>query len=132
MSELIEDDELLYRRIPASTGWYSPDTGEIKLEAFAPHKINDLTGLSLSRAKFKSVADAAQGQPGKSYYVAVLQAGTLRANGLAVRQDPPDDLSHAELPDLNASNRKADQTLERQRLIVDLCLRVEGPFSTPA
>jgi hypothetical protein len=49
-----------------------------------------------------------------------------------VIQDPPDDPSHAELPDLNAGNRKADLTLERQRIIVDLCLRVEGPFSTPA
>ncbi len=59
----IEDDELLYRRVPASTGWYDP--------------------------------------------------------------------AHAELPGLNSESRKANQTLERQRILADkLSLRVEGPFET--
>jgi len=42
------------------------------------------------------------------------------------------DAAHAELPDLNSTLRKADQTLERQRMLAnELSLRVEGPFTTP-
>ena len=39
---------------------------------------NDVTGLSVSRAKYKSIQDAAKGLRGKAYYVAVLRAGDLR------------------------------------------------------
>ena len=44
-SEPIADEELLYRRIPASTGWYDPLAAGLKPEAFAPHKTNGATGL---------------------------------------------------------------------------------------
>lgn len=129
-SEPIADEELLYRRVPASTGWYSPESG-LKPEAFAPHKIHDATGLSLSRGKYKSAEDAALGQPGKSYYVVVLHAADLRGQGIAVEPQPlPGDPGHAELPGLNSDNRKQDLTLERQRILATLALRVEGPFSS--
>ncbi|HTU18970.1 MAG TPA: hypothetical protein VMG10_12995 [Gemmataceae bacterium] len=130
-SEPITDDEWLYRRVPASTGWYSHETG-LKPEAFAPHKTEDATGLSISRAKFKTIAEAAKGRPGKSYYVAILSAGDLQKQGIVVASRPllPNDPGHAELPDLNSSNRKTAETLERQRILVSLCLRVEGPFAT--
>ena len=125
----LADNELLYRRVPESTGWYSPTTG-LKSEAFAPHKMNDATGLSVVRAKYKSVEEAAQGRPDKSYYVAVLRTADLRQNGIQVVSRPqPDDPGHAELPELKSSNRKANRTLELQRLLTELCLRVEGPFS---
>ena len=130
--EPIADEELLYRRVP--TGWYDPATALLKSEAFAPHKSNDVTGLSVSRAKYKSLEEAARGRPGKSYYVAVLRAADLRRNGIRFVPRPgvPDgyDPAHAELPDLNSGNRKSDETLERQRLLAEeLCLRVEGPFA---
>jgi hypothetical protein len=48
-TEPIADDELLYRRIPVSTGYYSPITNEINSQAFAPHKTEDVTGISLYR-----------------------------------------------------------------------------------
>jgi len=129
-SEPIDEDELLYRRVPASTGWYVPENG-LAPEAFAPHKTEDRTGLSVSRARYKSLEAAAKGRPGKSYYVAVLRARDLFAKGIAVAPRPlPDDPAHAELPDLNSQNRKSDETVERQRLLVELCLRVEGPFLT--
>lgn len=128
-SEPIADDEVLYRRVPASTGWYSPDSG-LKPEAFAPHKTNDATGLSISRKKHKTVEEAARGQPGKSYYVVILRAGDLRKQGIAVEPRPlPGDPGHAELPELNSSNRKTSETLERQRILVSLRLGVEGPFT---
>jgi hypothetical protein len=124
--EPIADDELLYRRVPLP--WYSPNTG-LMPEAFAPHKINDATGVSVARAKYKLAEDAARGRPGKQYYVACLQAGKLRENGIAVVPRPePDDPGHSELPDLNAANRKDDRTLELQRLLVHLTIDVQGPF----
>lgn len=129
----VADDELLYRRIPVI--WYDSSTGTPKPEAFAPHKTRDITGLSVSRARFKSLEQAARGMPGKSYYVAVLRAGDLRQAGLAVepRPETPDgyDVSHAELPDLNSATYKDDVTLERQRILVTLCRQVAGPFETP-
>jgi hypothetical protein len=131
--EPIADDELLYRRVPASTGWFDPVTRILKPEAFGPNKTRDVTGISVTRAKFKSIEQAAQGQPGKSYFVAVLCVGDLRKTNFTVKPQPnvPGgyDISHAELPDLNASNYKSTETLERQRDLAErLCLRVEGPF----
>lgn len=129
-SEPITDEDVLYRRVPASTGWYSPESG-LRPEAFAPHKTNDTTGLSLSRAKYKSAEEAARGQPGKSYYVVVLRVADLRRNGIAAEPKPlTSDPSHAELPGLNSGNRKQVLTLERQRILVTLALRVEGPFAS--
>ena len=130
-TETIADDELLYRRVPESTGWYNPATGILASQAFAPHKTNDATGLSVSRATYQSIEEAAKGRPGKSYYVAVLRCSDLRQNGIDIVQTPPDDPSHADFPDLNSANRRAEETLERERLLVQLCLRVQGPFRSP-
>src|ERR1700741_4182205 len=103
-SEAIEDEELLFRRIPVASNWYSPETGEINAQAFAPHKKNDKTGLSLAREKYKSAEEAARSQSGKPAYVAVLRAGTLRAVGIEITPRPnlPDDPGHTELPDINS------------------------------
>lgn len=128
-SEPITDEEVLYRRVPASTGWYSRETG-LKPEAFAPRQ-DDTTGLSVSRGKYKSIEEAARGRPGKTYYVAVLRAGDLRKQGIAIEPRPrAGDPGHSELPDLNSGNRKTTETLERQRVLASLCLCVEGPFAT--
>ena len=135
--EPIIDDELLYRRVPASTGWFDPVSRVLKPEAFGPNQKRDLTGISVIRARFKSIEQAACGQPGKSYFVAVLRVGDLRQANYIVKPQPnvPGgyDISHAELPDLNAANYKASETLERQRELAErLCLRVEGPFQNGA
>ena len=101
----------------------------LKPDAFGLHRTNDATGLSFVRAKYKSIEEAATGWPGKSYYVAVLRVADLRQNGIEVVPRPrPNDPGHAELPELNSGNRKADETLERQRLLAEVCIRVEGPF----
>ena len=116
-----------------------PQDGSIKPLGFSnqkrlvPTSNGDLTGISVTRAKFKSIEQAAQGQQGKSYFVAVLCVGDLRNAKFTVKPQPnvPGgyDISHAELPDLNAGNYKATETLERQRELAEkLCLRVEGPF----
>jgi hypothetical protein len=127
-AESVADDELLYRRIPASTDWYDPGTGELDDQAFAPHKDRDLTGLSLYRAIFKTIEETAAGQPGKSYYVATLRARDIRAAGIEITRDDPGDPGHVVLPSLNGTNRKDDRTLKLQRVLAGLPLSVSGPF----
>ena len=133
--EPISDDELLFRRVPVSTGWFDPTSGILQSAAFAPHKLRDITGLSVSRAKYKTSEQAAQGQPGKSYYVAVFTAFNVNQLGMTVvpRPEVPGgyDPAHAELPELNSGNYKETITLERQEALAKACLRVEGPFETP-
>lgn len=130
----IDDGEELYRRIPEC--WFDPLRGTIDPAAFGPHKDRDTSGLSVTRAKHKSIQDAARGQSGKKYYIAVLRAGDLRRNGITIEPRPETeagtDPAHAELPELNSAVRKADITLERQNLLADaLCIRIEGPFQSP-
>jgi hypothetical protein len=120
--EPIADDELLYRRVPES--YYDATTGRPLHLAFGPHKMNDTTGLSLARAKYKTAAEAANSpQPGKRFYIAVLRAADVRLAGMAIDPRPtPDDPAHCEFPDLRTDNRKETVTLERQRRLVELCL----------
>jgi hypothetical protein len=130
-TEPVADDELLYRRISVASGWYSPAAG-LKGAAFAPHKTEDETGLSVWRAKYKTVERAARGRAGKSYYVAILRAGDLTQRGIEVVPHPlSDGPGHAELPNLTSANRKTDRTRELERIRVDWCRSVEGPFASP-
>ena len=126
----IADDELLYRRIPAT--WYDAATGRPTKETFAPNKDRDTSGLSLSRGKYKTAEQAAlSNQPGKSYYVAVLRALDVRQAGITIEPRPePGDPGHCEFPDMRSDNRKASLTIERQLRLVDLC-QIQGPFVTP-
>ncbi len=131
-SEPVQDDEILYRRTPATTNWYDPSrTPPLEPEAFRPNR-NDDTGISLSRAKYKTAEQAAVGRAGNQYYVAVLRAGDIWAAGMEVAARPlPDDPSHAEIPTLTYDNRKSKQTIEWRALLAEqLCLRIDGPFST--
>jgi hypothetical protein len=132
-AEPISDDELLYRRVPASLNLYDPISKPHLLpDAFRPNA-NDVTGLSVYRAKYKSVEQAAQGRAGKEYYVAVLRAGDLRSKGIEVSPRPLEgEPGHAEIPGLMYQNRKEDWALEWKVLLSqELCLRVEGPFASP-
>lgn len=130
----IADHELLYRRIPVSQGYYDPavDLNPSPM-AFKPTR-DDASGLSVYRAKYKTIEAAAQGRPGKSYYVAVLRAGDLRAIGIdAVPQPLEADPGHAGIAGLTYENRKRMPYLEWQTLLAEqLCLRIEGPFSSRA
>lgn len=129
-TEPISDDELLYRRIPVNPEYFNPAVRDKPArDSYAPRK-NDLTGLSLSRAKYKSPAEAARSPQDKRYYVAVLRAGDIRRHGIRVVPAPwPNDPGHAELPDLVYENRRQDETKEHMRLLAEkLTIRVEGPF----
>lgn len=126
-TEPIGDDELLYRRVPESTGWW--DGRQLDRVAFNPRK-HDTTGLSVSRAKYTTIEQAARGQQGKRYFIAVLRAGDLRSHGISVHPAPlPGDPGHAEITSLKYEKPKADWTLSQMMLLATaLCLRVEGPF----
>jgi hypothetical protein len=131
-TEPIADEELLFRRIPASQGWYDPQaTPPLNPEAFRANA-NDTTGLSLYREKYKTIDEAARGREGKEYYVAVLKAGDLRAVGIDIAPRPLEgDPGHAEIPEMNYADRKTDRSRDCKVLLADrLCLRVEGPFKS--
>ena len=128
--EPIDDDELLFRRVPVSAGWYRPDQAPaLEAEAFRPNK-SDSTGVSLFREKYTTIEQAARGRPGKSYYVAVLRAGDLRNAGMKVDPRPLEGSpGHAEIGNLTYENRRSRQAVEWRFLLAErLCLRVEGPF----
>ncbi len=63
-SEPVADHKIRYRRIPATSGFYDPhvDPNPSPL-AFRPTQL-DTTGLSLSRAKYKTLEQAGQGREG--------------------------------------------------------------------
>jgi len=129
-AEPVADDELLYRRVPVSTGWFNPQLAPpLSPKAFHPNR-NDTTGISLSRAKHKTVEEAARGKEGKSYYIVVLCAGDLRRHGIEVIPAPTvDDPGHTELPGLKYADRQPDEVLEWEKLLAhQLCLKIEGPF----
>lgn len=124
-TEPVADEELLFRRVPGL--WYQ--ASDLSLEAFHPHKDRDKTGLSLVRAKYKTIEEASVGRSGKSYFVAVFRAGDLVRNGIHVAPAPlPGDPGHVELPQMNASNRHKRETVERKARLKELCLSIEGPF----
>ncbi|NQV25669.1 MAG: hypothetical protein HQ518_15025 [Rhodopirellula sp.] len=127
----IEDDEILYRRIPVSREWYV--NGELHPEAFGPRK-DEHSGISVYRKRFKSLEDVAQGKSRKGYFVVSLRVSDLKTCGITVEPRPEvedgwDD-AHAELPGLNAANRKTDEAEELQAILAELgvILPVEGPF----
>lgn len=125
-TERIGDDELLFRRIPASMRWVV--AGTLSPEAFRARP-DDLTGISLSREKFNSIQGAAQGPSSQGYFVAVLRAGDLRSKGIEPSPAPlPGDPGHAEIGSLTYANRKSDSAIEQRNLLAGLCIRVEGPF----
>ena len=130
-TEPVADHELLYRGIPAASGFYDAEVDPSPSPlAFRPTR-SDTSGLSLSRAKYKSIAEAGRGREGKQYFVAVLRAGDLRRLGIEVVPRPvEDDPGHCEIADLTFDNRKAMPFAEWQALLAEqLCLRIEGPFS---
>ena len=133
-SEPIADHEILYRRIPAASGFFDPSVDPRPSPlAFRPTK-NDTTGLSLSRAKYTALETAGRGREGKQYYVAVLRTGELRRLGMDVVPRPLEgDPGHCEIAELTFANRKAMPFAEWQALLAEqLCLRIEGPFPQDA
>lgn len=131
----IDDDELIFRKIPVSQSWYDPEKKFLSIQAFKPNKNRDLSGISMDRARcekhpeFRSIEEAAIGKSPNGYYVAVLRVGDLRAHGISLESRPlQDNPGHAELPDLRADNRNEDKAIAIKDALVRLVLEVQGPF----
>ncbi|MBI4716806.1 MAG: hypothetical protein HY763_03300 [Planctomycetes bacterium] len=127
-TEPIADDELLYRRVPEA--WFDRKTDARPSPlAFKPRE-GDVTGISVSRGKYKTPEQAAVNQSGKSYYVAVLRAGDLRTCGMDVVARPQEgDPGHAEIPELTFASRQTPTAKGFQLLLAErLCREVLGPF----
>ena len=127
-TEPVGPEELLYRRIPAAAGWYSPAAG-LSPRAFRP-KEDDVSGLSLVRSKYASVEEAARGIGKNGYYIAVLPVPRLLDAGLTIMPRPlPDNLGHVDLADLTFANRKSDRSLEIMTALAQtLTSEVLGPY----
>ena len=122
----VADNEILYRRIPVSTGWYAG--GQLSPEAFDP-RADETSGISVYRGKYKVLGDVAKGRSKKGYFVAEVRAGDLRRHRIEIDPRPePDDPGHAELPGLTCFNRLESEGQERKLLLARLFSRVHGPF----
>lgn len=133
----VEEGEILFRRIPKSQPWYDPhgDDSHPKWAAYQPNK-RDVTGISLVRARFKTIEEAARGAEGKEYFIAKLRASDLIALGLTLRTDaevelePGDepDIAHVSVAELRTETKKAPGTVEILKRLSQLDFGVEGPF----
>ena len=134
--DLIDDDELLYRRVSVRSGWYDPETNILLRTAFNPSAERDQTGISLDRARsdkhphFRTIEQAATGPSPDGYYIAVFRVGDLRAHNIEVVAKPVEhNPGHAELPDLRHVNKNTERFDNIVKMLTEnLRLRVEGPF----
>lgn len=133
-TEPIDDDELIFRRIPVSKPWYA--NGQLSPEAFDPRP-DETTGISVYRAKYKTIEDAAKGKGKKGYFVAIFRTRDLRQRGIEVvprpihpedPRHPEYDPGHAEFPDLTAQSRGSSEAEETKLALTTLAIEVKGPF----
>lgn len=124
----IADDELIYRRIPASQGWYDPEsTLPLSPKAFRPRS-GDNDGISVTRASFRSPAEEAKNNRGVRFFVATLCVGDIRKHGMDVVAQPIDgNPGHAIIPELRYESRKETDNFQ-QLLAHRLCHCVVGPL----
>lgn len=129
--EPIGDDEFLYRRIPVSTNWCSG--GELSPEAFDPRK-DDLSGISLTRSKYRTPHESAVGSSRRGYYVAACSVRKLREAGFHCAPEPiEDNPGHAEITDVRFGNRESDRTKELKLQLANLFKdNIQGPFLSDA
>ena len=106
-SDPIQEEEILYRRIPFNQNFFDFDRRCCTPQAFSPHKDRDQDGLSVYRDKYKLPKDAATNSAGKHGLLATFLAKKLMDLGIDIRPAPlQDDPGHALLPGLNSNDRK--------------------------
>ena len=129
-STQISDDEILFRRIPVSQGWYSQ--GVLSPEAYRP-RYHDEDGISFWRAKYRNLQAVAHGPSPRGYWVALLRVGDLRTHGIeCVPTESVEGAGHVSIPSLNHADRKKPLVEEMKVLLAtQLTVNVEGPFHGP-
>jgi hypothetical protein len=130
-TEPVAEDEILYRRVPVSMGWCSET--DVSPNAFDPRD-DETTGISIYRAKYKSIEAAAKGRSKRGYFIVVFRASDLLRAGIRIEPRPLlDDIGHAELPQLTSQTRDSDEAKSFMvKLATMLWARIEGPFVSPA
>ncbi len=74
----VDVDEIVYRRVPVKQNYYTAENGYLSPTAFRATP-NDLTGISVSRARFLKAAKAAAdiGYEGEQYWIIELRVKDL-------------------------------------------------------
>jgi hypothetical protein len=110
-NEPVEDSEFVYRRIHAN--FYDAALAiPIGPEAFRPTR-NDVSGISVFRARFAGPTDTLPLDPekAKTYYVAQLLVGDIHRLGLMVVPEPvfTGPSGHAVIPELSWQAYQTDK-----------------------
>ena len=131
-SEAVEDEEIVYRRVPAPH-WAGPE-GQATPQAFIPHKTADQDGLSLERAKYSSPERVAARKPDRPSYVVALRVRDLREAGLDVTPDPDmehDNPGHCLIRGLRSEVRGSEETRELADLLAHRLSRLVFVYHPP-
>lgn len=131
----IGGDELLYRKIPVSQGWYDRQTRYVSPYSFNPRP-DDIDGISLERSRsethpeFRTAEQAAVGNSKRGYFIAVLKVSDILAAGMSVVAKPIEGvLGHVQIPELTHENRKSVASEEfKVTLAHKLVTEVLGPL----
>lgn len=131
LPESISDNEIVYRRIPVSRGYYSQDTG-LSPQAFRPDKC-DISGISFTREHSRTPEEEAlSGESSSGYYIARLRVSSIRAAGLDIHPAPtPENPGHCEISSMRAEMRRTDACREAELILKSKCLLdVVGPLDS--
>jgi hypothetical protein len=135
--EKIADDEIVYRRVPAKLEYYVPANDRpVQWITFQPNR-NDLSGISVWRAKHVRPDEAVQtARPGRSYYLIALNVSDLRRLGAEVVASPGEGgPGHASITSLSWSRYRGPQKKDvmelASRIAFEACQVVLGPFHVP-
>jgi len=135
-SEPIADDEFVYRRVPASVGFYNPISDRpVQWITFKPNE-RDVSGISVWRSKHVSPEDAARthARPGKAYYVIRLKTRDLRRLGAEIAATPDEGgTGHASITNLSWSRYEGPEKNRVRELAQRIATlagqeQVLGPF----
>ena len=133
----IADDEIVYRRVPANVDFYDPVSDRpVQWITFQPNR-NDLSGISVWRAKSVQPDEAVQtARRGKSYYLIALKVSDLRRLGAEVVASPEKEgFGHATITSLSWTRYRGDQKNDvkelAMRIAIEASKNVLGPFHVP-
>jgi len=133
--EPIEDDEIVFRRVPNNIDWYNPESQRpVAWVTFRPNP-KDTDGISVWRAKYKSPEEVAaiHARLGRQYWVLALKTSQLRNAGITIAPTP--DLGgpgHASLTNMRSSDYAQNRNTVKniaEDITRNLVLYVEGPFT---
>ncbi|MCG3129546.1 MAG: hypothetical protein FLDDKLPJ_00279 [Phycisphaerae bacterium] len=141
-SDPVADDEIVLKHVTERSGWYDPARDpSLSWVAFRPNK-DDVSGMSVWRAKYKTAEDVARlaarwsNRKDQKYYVLSLRVGDLRRIGIQVsftHDEGKGETGHASLTTLNTATYDSEKNRIREmaeRVCKELVLRVDGPFGS--